>query len=110
MTVRDEIAVPDADGSNELFDWLGRMRSGRPVWQEGDGPYHVFRYEDVQQVISDPKTFSNDSSRVMPHLKPLTEGHINSMDPPDHGKLQPSWSIRPSPRRRWPGWNPVSRP
>ncbi|MEU8916038.1 MULTISPECIES: cytochrome P450 [Streptomyces] len=88
MTVRDEIAVPDADGSNELFDWLGRMRTGHPVWQEGDGPYHVFRYEDVQQVISDPKTFSNDSSRVLPHLKPLTEGNINSMDPPDHGKLR----------------------
>ncbi|WP_405738322.1 cytochrome P450 [Streptomyces sp. NBC_01525] len=88
MTEQDPISVPHADGSNNLFDWLTGMRAENPVWQEGNGPYHVFRYDDVQQVISDPKVFSNDTSRVMPHVKPLTEGHINAMDPPEHGKLR----------------------
>lgn len=88
LTAPDDIAVPDADGSNTLFDWLGEMRTQHPVWQEGSGPYHVFCYDDVQQVISDPRIFSNDSSRVMPQLKPLTEGHINAMDPPRHVSLR----------------------
>lgn len=85
---QEPLSVPHADGSNKLFDWLAGMRADNPVWQEGDGPYHIFRYADVQQVIADPKVFSNDTSRVLPHVKPLTEGHINAMDPPEHGKLR----------------------
>ncbi|MGW1894596.1 cytochrome P450 [Streptomyces sp. NPDC002004] len=88
MSDQFQIAVPNADGSDALFHWLRTMREEHPVWQEGDGPYHVFRYADVQRVVSDPKTFSNDASRVMRHLKPLTVGNINSMDPPEHGKLR----------------------
>lgn len=88
MTRTDPIKVPLADGSDELFDWLARMRDEHPVWQENDGAYHVFRHEDVSRVLADPAVFSNDSSRINPELAHLVRGNINSMDPPEHAKLR----------------------
>ncbi|WP_190816257.1 cytochrome P450 [Saccharopolyspora pogona] len=88
MTRSQPIAVPLADGSAELFDWLARMRDEHPVWQEGEGAYHVFRYADVARVVSEPAVFSNDASRVNLELANLVRGNINSMDPPEHGKLR----------------------
>ncbi|WP_051898650.1 cytochrome P450 [Sciscionella sediminilitoris] len=80
--------VPEVDGGPALTDWLTRMRAEHPVWEEQTGIVHVFRYSDVQSVISDPDRFSNDASRVVPVLEPLTRGHINSTDPPLHAKLR----------------------
>ncbi|MFD1535523.1 cytochrome P450 [Nonomuraea guangzhouensis] len=81
-------SVPLADGGTELFDWLARMRAERPVWQEGDGAYHVFRHADVERVISDHTAFSNDISRINPELAEISRGNLNSVDPPEHTKLR----------------------
>jgi cytochrome P450 len=88
MSDESAISVPPVDGGSKLFDWLRWMRDEHPVWCEDGNTYHVFRYADVHEVISSPECFSNDSSRVFPVLKPLTKGHINSMDPPDHRRLR----------------------
>ncbi|MET8141724.1 cytochrome P450 [Sphaerisporangium sp. NPDC005288] len=81
-------AVPLADGGSELFDWMARMRDHHPVWREGDGAYHVFRYADVERVLTDHAAFSNDISRINPELAEISQGNINSMDPPGHTKLR----------------------
>ncbi|WP_344881107.1 cytochrome P450 [Allokutzneria multivorans] len=87
MTEQVLTSVPDVDGGNTLFDWFRHMRDERPVWFDR-GQYHVFRYDDVHRVITDPAVFSNDSSRVFEQLKPITGGNINSMDPPEHRRLR----------------------
>ena len=81
-------AVPLADGGMGLFDWMARMRDHSPVWREGDGAYHVFRYADVERVLNDHDAFSNDISRINPELAEMSQGNINSMDPPGHTKLR----------------------
>lgn len=81
-------SVPLADGGTALFDWMARMRDDCPVWREGDGAYHVFRHADVERVLTDHATFSNDISRVNPELAELSRGNLNSVDPPEHTKLR----------------------
>lgn len=88
MTEQTLMSVPHVDGTGTLFRWLREMRDDHPVWT-GDGfTYHIFRHADVHRVITDPATFSNDSSRVFPQLRPVTRGNINSMDPPAHRTLR----------------------
>lgn len=80
--------VPLADGGTGLFDWMARMRDDNPVWREGDGAYHVFRYADVERVLTDHAAFSNDISRINPELAEMSRGNLNSVDPPEHTKLR----------------------
>ncbi|QBD76270.1 cytochrome P450 [Ktedonosporobacter rubrisoli] len=57
------------------YAWFKRMRATRPVWlDEQSGAFHVFRYTEVERVISDFRSFPS-------------QGVCNSilgMDPPQH--------------------------
>jgi len=45
----------------ELYTWFQLMRNTQPVWlDESSGCWHVFRYEDVHNVITDYHLFSSE--------------------------------------------------
>lgn len=69
------------------FPWYQRMRESEPVfYNENYGSWGVFRYNDVQKVLSDYATFS---SQIMGDgmETPLGTSLVNS-DPPRHRKLR----------------------
>ncbi|HVV20553.1 MAG TPA: cytochrome P450 [Pseudonocardiaceae bacterium] len=76
------------DGGAEQLAWLARMRAERPHWVDANGGHHLFRYADVQQVLSDPR-FSSNIGRLMPFLDPdqLAENLVWT-DPPAHRPLR----------------------
>ncbi len=68
------------------FPWYSRMRTTEPVhYYEQYGIWQVFRYDDVQRVLSDYTTFS--SSFGGQGQDPLSNSLI-SMDPPRHRQLR----------------------
>jgi len=83
-----EMAPSPAEGDHVLLPWLHRMMAAEPVWRDGFGVWHVFRYADVKQVSADHTVFSSDQSRVNPAAAELAAGNLTMMDPPDHRKLR----------------------
>jgi cytochrome P450 len=70
----------------QTFAWFEQMREHAPVsYDEHTQIWHVFRYEDVNQVITDHQRFS---SRIMGSIAPLMEDTLIAQDPPDHRKLR----------------------
>ncbi len=70
------------------FPWYARMRASEPVafdreWQS----YSVFRYADVQRVLSEYAIFSSDRAGGQEARHPLAASLIN-MDPPRHRQLR----------------------
>jgi cytochrome P450 len=91
MTVADSstLGPPSIqDGGAELFAWLRRMRDEKPVWRDPGGRFHVFRYDEVQRVLSDTGSFSSDRSSMMPNSDLLASGNLTMMDPPRHRQLR----------------------
>ncbi|MFF4402326.1 cytochrome P450 [Streptomyces sp. NPDC001480] len=79
----------EPDGGATLLAWLARMREECPVWRDGAGNVHVFRYEDVQRVLADPATFSSDTvGRLSGGAKKAPRGTLLLLDPPLHGKMR----------------------
>ncbi|MGH8929694.1 MAG: cytochrome P450 [Egibacteraceae bacterium] len=76
------------DGGHKLLAWLREMRDEQPVWRDEHGMWHVFRYADVEDILSDFALFSSDTSRLLPAAQTLAEGSLISMDPPQHRKLR----------------------
>ena len=72
------------DGGAALFAWLRTMRNEHPVWRDQFGIYHVFRYDDVRQILGDYQTFSSDRTRLMPTAQGFGKGGITMIDPPEH--------------------------
>jgi hypothetical protein len=70
------------------------MRGEKPEqfvqFDEKAGFWNVYGYPETVQILSDPRTFSNDTSRIFPGAKdnPLDEGNILQKDPPVHRKLR----------------------
>lgn len=76
------------DGGAEQLTWLAGMRAERPHWVDDNGGHHVFRYADVQQVLSDPR-FSSNLGRLMPFLDPQkVAANLIWTDPPRHRQLR----------------------
>src|SRR5690348_6242854 len=77
-----------------MYDWFDEMRNTQPVWlDESSGCWHVFRYDDVFNVISDYTLFSSERRRQrFPRRAPENgqDGRprggrsIIAMDPPQH--------------------------
>jgi cytochrome P450 len=68
------------------FPWYAQMRANAPVWHDtARGLWHVFRYDDVQRVLSDHAAFS--SERGGGSSDPLATSMI-SLDPPRHRQLR----------------------
>lgn len=69
------------------YPWYSEMRTNHPVYLNPDyGSWNVFRYEDVQRVLTDYTAFS---SQIMGNGSglPLEASLINT-DPPRHRKLR----------------------
>ncbi len=93
-----QLAPSPAEGDHVLLPWLHRMLDEQPVWQDGFGVWHVFRYADVQAVGSDSKLFSSDQSRVNPAAAEFAQGNLTMMDPPEHRKLRRLVNVAFTPR------------
>jgi cytochrome P450 len=70
------------------FPWYARMRASEPVaYDRHWGSYSVFRYADVQRVLSEHVTFSSNRMGGQEAQHPLSASLI-SMDPPRHRQLR----------------------
>ena len=85
-----QLTIPPTaeDGGRTLLPWLREMRDENPVWRDGHGVWHVFRYADVVRVISDPQVFSSDVGRVIPVAQRFSAGNLLLTDPPRHHHLR----------------------
>ena len=97
-----------------LYDWFEVMRNSQPVWlDESSGCWHVFRYEEVNNVITDHNLFSSERrQRAFPRSRNTTIADTSAqngrkrqvgrsllvMDPPQHRQYRnlvtPSFSPR----------------
>jgi erythromycin 12 hydroxylase len=82
------VAPSLADGGRTLLCWLREMRDEQPVWRDGHGVWHVFRYADVARAISDSQVFSSEVGRVAPIAEKLSQGNLTRTDPPRHQALR----------------------
>jgi cytochrome P450 len=86
--------TPSMTPEEELdpFPWYSAMRADEPVsYNEQTGMWRVFRYPDVQRVLSEYETFSSlrgsREFRQRAAENPLGSSLIN-MDPPRHRQLR----------------------
>ncbi|GCE46363.1 hypothetical protein EI42_05696 [Thermosporothrix hazakensis] len=50
-----------------MYDWYRQMRETQAVSQDpASGMWNIFRYEDVERVLSDHATFSSEQNRFVP--------------------------------------------
>ncbi|WP_067811304.1 cytochrome P450 [Actinomadura kijaniata] len=78
-----------ADGGAETLAWMRRMRDEQPLWVDAANMHHVFRYADVQAVMSDPARFSSNIGRILPgHDPEQISANLPWLDPPDHRRLR----------------------
>ncbi len=69
------------------FLWLAEMRANHPAYRDPHtGVWHVFRYDDVERVLTDYADFSS-ASRGGGESNPFSESMISS-DPPRHKQLR----------------------
>ena len=66
------------------------MRDSEPVFQDPDtGVWHVFRYDDVQRVLSEHATFSSRIGGDNPsETGQLFAASLVNTDPPRHRQLR----------------------
>src|SRR6266567_3596660 len=96
------------------YDWFKEMRNTQPVWlDESSGCWHVFRYEDVHNVITDYNLYSSERRQrafarprhAVTDATSAQNGHerrtgrsIIAMDPPQHRQyrnlVSPSFTPR----------------
>jgi cytochrome P450 len=80
-----EAAAMRRDPANP-FPWYRAMRAGSPVhYYSQHGTWHVFRYGDVQRVLSEYATFS--SAQIGGSQTPIGASLL-STDPPRHRQLR----------------------
>lgn len=73
------------------FPWYEQMRKSQPVsYNTGRGGWGVFRYEDVQHVLTDYATFSSQfyGSGGAQHTSMPFAASMISTDPPRHRQLR----------------------
>ncbi|MDQ3761330.1 MAG: cytochrome P450 [Actinomycetota bacterium] len=67
------------------------MLDTHPVHRDDNQLWQVFSYADVTRILSDPATFSSDTTAVspsQPDFDLFAKGNIATMDPPRHRKLR----------------------
>ena len=82
--------VPENEHPLDPFPHYRRMRESAPVFHdEQSGSWHVFRYEDVQRVLSEHATFSSRMGGGDPsETGQLFAASLISTDPPRHRQLR----------------------
>ena len=90
MTTTHQMHLPEH--AIKLIASFRQMRAEQPVhYHEPSGTWHVYRYADVQRVLSDHLTFSNDIADRVPlpfGLDVFVPGNFSWMDPPRHRELR----------------------
>ena len=105
MITRRQLNIPITAGFSEEMGhtpqeratWFHKMQTSQPIRYRPDGGFwEVFRYEDVQRVLSDASTFSVEFVRIegLPDIDDL-----GNTDPPLHRKLRNLVSQAFTPRR-----------
>jgi cytochrome P450 len=93
---------PDKKDVLAPYDWYRSMRATQPVFYDKQyNVWHVFRYNDVERVLTEYATFSSDP-RIM-EWEGLTEeapilSSILRMDPPRHRQLRSLATLAFTPR------------
>ncbi|AXB42131.1 cytochrome P450 [Amycolatopsis albispora] len=86
---KDPTTLAQRWGLNPEQFWLrGELPERSVAYDPKSGMWNVYTYRDVVRVLSDPATYSSDTSRLLPERKEFTEGSIISLDPPLHQKLR----------------------
>ena len=81
------------------FPWFKRMRETNPVYLNPRyGDWEVFRYAEVQQVLSDYGSFSSSIMGAGSTQNPIGASMI-AMDPPRHRQLRNLVNLAFTPRR-----------
>jgi cytochrome P450 len=83
-------AVPATEDPLDPFPRYGRMREVAPVFQDDQsGSWHVFRYDDVQSVLSEHARFSSRMGGDDPtETGQLFASSLITADPPRHRQLR----------------------
>ncbi|WP_255197592.1 cytochrome P450 [Halorarius litoreus] len=92
--IPDEVA--DDDGQLNPYPWYDQMRERAPVrFDEERSVWDVFRYDDVERVISDYSVFSSESGAtntidmlLNANEKTETTDTLASVDPPKHTEFR----------------------
>src|SRR2546429_1293376 len=78
------------------FSWYRTMRENNPVFRNEEyGSWGIFRYEDIERVLSDYTSFSAEGRMG----DSLLSNSIISIDPPRHRKLRTLVTQAFTPRR-----------
>lgn len=89
-------AIRSREGQLEPFDWYAEMRRDSPVrYDEQRRTWDLFRYEDVNQVLSNHDSFTADITQAdidIPRASSENDGSLMqtmlSADPPEHDRLR----------------------
>jgi cytochrome P450 len=82
---------------DQLDPSLRALREASPIrYDEQFHMWQVFRYDDVQRILSDPSTFSSNQGNLAGEL---IAASLISMDPPQHRRLRSLASEAFTPRR-----------
>jgi cytochrome P450 len=79
------------DPADAMFGWFRTMLDTQSVHIDDKQVWHVFGYTDVARILSDPVTFSSDTTAFglpQPDLDLFLKGFIMMMDPPRHRMLR----------------------
>ncbi|MBE3560800.1 MAG: cytochrome P450 [Ktedonobacteraceae bacterium] len=85
----------------QSYAWFSQMRENQPVfYDERTHLWHVFRYNDVQQVLTDHQRFSSQqrAGTPTPFTGSFIEHTLVAKDPPDHRKLRNIVNLAFTPR------------
>ena len=73
----------------QQYRWFQQMRAEQPVWRDDASEcWHVFRYADVQRVLTDHVGFSSRFRRRIRARPALSAPTLIEMDPPQHGQYR----------------------
>jgi cytochrome P450 len=79
-------SLPDVQ---QQYRWFLQMRAEQPIWlDDASGCWHVFRYADVQRVVTDYTSFSSNFRRRIRARPALPVPSLIEMDPPQHSKYR----------------------
>jgi cytochrome P450 len=84
--------VADAWGLPRQQFWMRGRSPQDPVRFDAElGLWNVYGYPEAVRVLTDPRTFSSDTQRLIPDLVDRNEfsvGNLVQLDPPQHHKLR----------------------
>ena len=79
----------DTWGIHQAQFWLRGIRPRHTVeYDPKTGMWNVYGHPEIQRVLTDPATFSSDTTRLFPQAAQLSEGTLTRIDPPEHQKLR----------------------